>query len=448
VALEYVDEVYDDGAAIPVPEVTSDLAGVYSLRATENFDIVSGAIKPRVDLTWRGIAMTWGIQYRADGSTSWTDLGAITVPYYSVDGTLLNPNTDYEFQVTSANTQSSTSITYYGGPAPDDLTGVYSLLQNGSLYLACDQISTPWETTYEVRKGTSWDTAQLVGTSSTPLIQIGGAGSYLMAAKSGVRYSETPTAITVTDSPTIANVIAIYDERATGWAGAKESVTIVGDELWCLSPGDAYAITDVYFVGDVWTYGAVSTTGVYTIPDSHIVSVGTESVCNIYIDYTQRGESLTDDIYDHLDIYAVVDVYGGVSQYVSAYVEISTYRSGEWGPWVAYSQGQYTGEKFKARIILASLSQDVICILEQFTFSVDVPDRIDRHKGITVPVTGLNFTHSPVFNVVPSTVVQIISATQGDDAILTLETISGGNLVITNGGSAVERTVNLLHVGY
>ena len=448
VALEYVDEVYDDGAVIPIPEVTSDLAGVSSLRATENFDILSGVIRPRVDLAWRGVSLSWNVAYRSEGTTAWNDRGTVTFPNYTITGELLNPNTDYEFRVTSSNTQALATITYYGGPPPDDLTGVYSLLQNGALYLACDPISTPWENTYEVRKGASWDTAQLVGTSSTPLIQIGGAGNYLMAAKSGVRYSETPTAITVTDSPTIANVIATYDERATGWTGTKEGVTIVGDELWCLSPGDAYAITDVYFVGDVWTYGDVATTSVYTIPDAHIVSVGTESVCNVYIDYTQRGESLTDDIYDYIDIYGVVDIYGGVSQYVSAYVEISTYRSGDWGPWVAYAQGQYAGEKFKARITLSSLSQDVICILEQFTFSVDVPDRIDRHKGITVPVTGLNFTHSPVFNVVPSTVVQIISATQGDDAILTLETISGGNLVITNGGSAVERTVNLLHVGY
>lgn len=133
---------------------------------------------------------------------------------------------------------------------------------------------------------------------------------------------------------------------------------------------------------------------------------------------------------------------------VRAIPEVRTYRSGSWGPWVAYNPGQYTGEQFEARITVESADTATLAILEEFTFSVDVPDRIDKHKGVTVPVTGLSFTHTPEFHGVPTTVIQILSANAGDDDIITNETATGFDLIIHNGGSPVERDVNIISAGY
>lgn len=448
VALEYVDEVYDDGAVIPTPEVTSDLPGIASLRATENFEIVSGTPTPRIDLTWRGNALSWQINCREIGG-AWRDFGIVYAPGKSIRGEELNPGTEYEFMVTTGNIQATTTIAYRGGPTPDDVTGVYAFLQSGALYLSWDSLNLPWVITHEIRKGSVWETAQVVGATSTTLLQITGPGAYFVAAKSVTQYSTTPSPITVTDTPTVENVIATWDEKTTGWNGTRtDGLWIVGDELWLIGSADFYAEPDIYAVGDIWTLGGVTPSATYTIPSAHIIDVGVESICNIQIEYALRGDGVYDDIYDDPDIYAVADIYGGYGTMVRAIPEVRTYRSGSWGPWVSYNPGQYTGEQFEARIIVESADTSTIAVLEEFTFSVDVPDRIDKHKGVTVPVTGLSFTHSPEFHGIPTTVIQILSANAGDDDIITNETATGFDLIIHNGGSPVERDVNIISAGY
>lgn len=448
VALEYVDEVYDDGAVIPTPEVTSDLPCIVSLRATENFEIISGIPTPRIDLTWRGNALSWQVSCRETGG-AWRDCGTVYAPGKSIPGEDLNPGTEYEFMVTTGNIQSTTTIAYNGGPTPEDVTGVYAFLQSGALYLSWDSLNLPWAITYEVRKGSSWETSQTIGSTSSTLLQITGPGTYFVAAKSGTQYSATPSSIAVTDESLTENVIATWDEKDTLWTGTRtDGIYIVGDELWLVGSGDFYAEADIYTVGDIWTLGGVTPSATYTIPAEHIIDVGVESICNIQIEYSLRGDGVYDDIYDDPDIYAIADIYGGYGAFVRATPEIRTYRSGAWGPWVAYSPGQYTGEQFEARITVESADTATIAVLEEFTFSVDVPDRIDKHKGVTVPVTGLTFTHSPEFHGVPTTVIQILSANAGDDDIITNETATGFDLIIHNGGSPVERDVNIISAGY
>jgi len=447
--LEYREEVFDDAVTVPSVVNQSSLPGVAGLVANETFDVRNGVPVPRVDLAWRGAAMTWTAAYRRLGESTWIILGKTSTPSWSIASSYLEPGTSYEFRVIAGSSQNIVPLLYNGGPTPPDVTGPYTFLQGGMLYLAADPVDMPWDTIYEARKGSSWATGQLAGAASQPLFQINGPGTYFVAAKCGSVYSANPTAITVTDSGLVANVIATSDERATGWAGARTTgLDIVGTELWLLGTGDFLVQPDVYAIPDIWTIGGVTPSGIYNIPAGHVVDIGREDACNVLIDYTLRGAGIFDDLYDDPDVYSLKDIYGGFGAFVRATPQVRTYRSGAWGSWVSYVPGQYFGQKFEVRMLVESFDTGVIAILESFSFSVDVPDRVDWHKSVSVPAGGLDFTHSPAFHATPATVVQILSATQGDDAVLTSETINGGHLVITNGGVPVARTVNLIHQGY
>jgi hypothetical protein len=448
-ALEYYEPVYEDAVSIPAMVNQSLLPSVYALIASELYDVVSGWPVPRVSLAWKGAALNWDVAYRVAGTTAWTSLGTVTYPSKEVPGTMLVPGTEYDFQVSSNGLSVISQVQYAGGPTPPDVVGLYSSLTGGALYLNWDPALCPYSVNYEVREGTMWATAQIIYYGPATSVPLSGPGSFLVSANSGMIYSATPAAITVTDTPLIQNVIATFDEFATGWTGTKtDDLAIVGAELWLVGGGDFYAAPDVYAISDVYTYGGIGPVGTYTIPTGHQVDIGTASPCNVVVRYSLRADGVYDDFYAVADVYAESDVYGGWGSFVLAQPQIRMYNGGAWGSWINYSPGTYTGQKFDMRIVLSTTSDTALAILTGLSFSVDVPDRVDWHKGVSVPITGLNFTHTPSFRAVPSTVVQILSATQGDDDVLTAETVAGGTLFIYNGGVAVARSVNLIHQGY
>jgi len=69
------------------------------------------------------------------------------------------------------------------------------------------------------------------------------------------------------------------------------------------------------------------------------------------------------------------------------------------GPWVKYEPGIYIGRYFRARLVLKSHDALTIAIALAFSFTVDVPDRVDTWaivggvgtslNQVTVPSTGL-----------------------------------------------------------
>lgn len=450
-AIEYNTSVYDDAPSIPVSDTLSGLRAVYAVNAAETFDIVSGVPIPRVILSWAGAALSWDVYFRAVGQVGWSFWKKTTEARADIAGSALQPATTYEFQVRAGNTVDEATLEYMGGPVPPDITGLYGFSQNNLPYISADPVDVPWAVSYVVKKGSAWMTAQLVGEFASPTVQVPGPGTYFMAARCGMAYSPNPASVTVTTDGLVANVIAEYDEVATGWSGTRDdSLVLVGDEMWLVGTGDMYLVDDLYAEEDLYTIGGVAPEGIYTVPEAHRISLSQESICRVTVDYELRGEGISDDLYDDMDLYASADLYGAYGQYVSARPEIRMYRNGSWGPWVLHTPGDYAGEIFDFRLVVRSADTGTIAIVSNFSFTVDVPDRVVWTKGVLVGTGGLDFVHNPPFNAVPSTVVQILDAQPGDQVVLldVDQTEGGGHVAITNGGVAVSRSVNLIHQGY
>jgi predicted phage tail protein len=99
-ALEYVAEVYIDGADIPAPESPSALIGVSNLTANRYQGYVDGLLQQRVSLSWTGAAVGWNVFMRRSGG-AWKWLRTVSEP--SLNVTNLEVGWIYTFAVAPIN---------------------------------------------------------------------------------------------------------------------------------------------------------------------------------------------------------------------------------------------------------------------------------------------------------------------------------------------------------
>ena len=98
--LEYVAEIYEDGATIPEPESDSDLPAVTGLKAEE---VYRGGAETKCSLTWRGFAMYWNVYQRVKNSMDgsrwgyYMKIGEAYSPSYEIGG--LTYGVPYEYSV-------------------------------------------------------------------------------------------------------------------------------------------------------------------------------------------------------------------------------------------------------------------------------------------------------------------------------------------------------------
>jgi hypothetical protein len=169
--------------------------------------------------------------------------------------------------------------------------------------------------------------------------------------------------------------------------------------------------------------------------------------------FSARAQSSGDDVISYTDIFtAPTDLLATANPaLVSVAAQIQTAgTSGVFGPWMEYQPGQYNAQYFNLRMCLQNLDplQLVTAELISLSFTLDVPDRTDTGTAVSVPSGGLTVTYTTPFNAVPNVQVTILSASQGDDAIVTSATASGFHVQIYNGGSGVARSINWVAQGY
>lgn len=99
-ALEYVDAVYDPGAAIPAPESVTSLLGVNNLTANAYQGYVDGLRQWRGALAWTGAAVGWNVYMKRSGG-SWRWLGTTSDPSWPISN--LEVGWIYTFAVTVVN---------------------------------------------------------------------------------------------------------------------------------------------------------------------------------------------------------------------------------------------------------------------------------------------------------------------------------------------------------
>lgn len=117
------------------------------------------------------------------------------------------------------------------------------------------------------------------------------------------------------------------------------------------------------------------------------------------------------------------------------------------GAWKNQENATYVGKAFKFRVEFYSYKPSVKPYLKEYSFAVDMPDRIDKGT-ITTSTTYYDKVHSTPFNAVPQTVCTIVDAQEGDSLGLSNETTTGFRVFVKNSGSYVARNINYLSKGY
>jgi hypothetical protein len=300
---------------------------------------------------------------------------------------------------------------------------------------------------YEVREGPVWATAQVLARVAQPPFLLSGNGTYWVAAYSnpepGIEvYSEAPAGIEVLGTATAlvsAAAYAIsYDEAATGWTGTL---------------GGAAAVV----AGVIET----SSSGTYTLPAGHEISVGRVALCNVIV--ACSGGATTGNFLATAAFLSTPDFLGwSYASEVTISAQIAVSQDGvTWGAWQPYAMGSYMGQKFNVRVTLSTPLSTVAAILEDVLVTVIPPARTDHYAGLAVPSGGLTvsfipdgagaacpFLAGPAGGPTPYVQATIANPSAGDVLTVSALSLASVHLSITNGGSGVSRTVNLMAEGF
>lgn len=430
-AIEYIPEVYNDTIDMIDVQNFSSLEAVSYLQMTTDTEVSSdGRSINIINLLWKGQAISWDV-YMKELSTDadWQLIGNTKNHWMQIKDVKAGY---YGFKV--GDKQASSTITIARVPLAD-VQNFVSFYQNNQLVLKWDAVVEQYRTPiwYEVRRGPSWSNSEILGLVTTNSIIVDISGFYWVKAyyKSldGVEvYSENPTGIDIGSATILRNVVASYDEAATSWSGTLSGLT-----------------TDTQTI----TLPAGTQYGYYDIPVSHIISLSSPQLCRISMRYSAAGGDTStawDDV-TVFDEWESVDGYMAGSFWAKAKIAISQDGT-TWGDWQDYIMGDYVGMAFKFRLELHSANTTTTVIASAFAFTVDMPDRVEKGTGLSVPSGGKTITYSYPFQIIPSTQITIVNAQEGDQIKLTSESESSCHVEITNSGSSVARTINHLSQGY
>lgn len=346
---------------------------------------------------------------------------------------------------------------------------------------------------YEIRKGTSWDTALVVGdVVSQPPWATTGDGTYFVRAyvlsPFGTRiYSATDASITIADSVTFRNIIVEVDEQATGWTGSRDGALIVGGPFLQTDPAGSISLP---WAAEVVSDLVLTGVKIAVYASSTIVNIGKAAECRFWTEFEAVGVAAGADFLGTTDILAETDILGAsptrsirafpvwrfaldgtadVFAPTDIFAETDIYTSGiNWGPWTKVAQGMRKCRYFQAGYVVITDDATVNAAGTKFSWFVDVPDRTDDYTNLTVGSGGLAltfypggydaspgaataspFTGGPNGATVPHVQRGQVNETLGDEVNITALTLSGCTVTVTNAGTPVTRSgVNLLIRGY
>lgn len=334
--------------------------------------------------------------------------------------------------------------------SPADVLNLVSVVQDGRTLLVWDVVQDLRPISYEVRKGSTFDVAQIVDEITERRFTITGDGTYWVTAKTGPARSVNPASLLIEGANVFANIVAQHDEGADGWLGTLSAeLAVRGGFVRLVGLGSIFDVTDIYTVADMFNLGGIEPSGTYQIATANIVDLGITRLSQVTVDYQLRGDAPGEDVRDVADIRILPSIRGEFGAFVSAKLEIRTADdAGAWSAWRAFTPGHYAARKIDLRITLMTTSPEITVILEKFAFCVDMPDRFEQSTSISVPAGGSAITYANGFQITPNLQVTIVGALAGDDVVVTAQTATGFSIQVMNGGAGAARQINYLAQGY
>lgn len=460
VATDEYEEFYAawDGTFTVPPQSTlllDSVPVVSNIRVAENlYRGADNSIKSHVAVIWdtNGIWERANIRYRV-GSETWTkfttqgtkfefdtsNTGTIEIEILPITGLKVGSPATY-------------TGTIYGVRAElPNVEGLTDFYRDGKTVLTWRYVNDPRIIDYEVRKGISWEKSEVLGRVTNNEFITVGNGLYWIAAHHADLYSPVPSSIEIEGASLETNVIATYDEEATGWSGTVTGGAIVdGDDIRLVGSDLVSTISVFSAIPSLLYWDGVASEGTYEIPEGHIVDIGNAQACTVSVSYRLTADSPYNIFSKFPLVSTMSSIAGNFAGYAGCQIQMAIAPdSGVFGAWRDFTPGSYVGRKFKFRAVLTSTSPTVTAILDTMVFSIDVPDRVETGTGVTVPVTGSTVTYVKPFQIAPNVQITIVAAQTGDDAILTNETASGFDIVVTDiNDDPVERVINWVAQAY
>lgn len=321
--------------------------------------------------------------------------------------------------------------------------------RDGNMWLYWDEVSDPRPVLYEVRKGVTWESAQFLTRLAHPPVPTFGDDTYWVAGftqptANEVAYSPNPSTLSLVGTALVANVLASYDEKASGWTGT-------------LSAGIETS------AGNIRTKLG-QTSGTYEVPSGHIANQGRNAPMAVWIDWAIIGQYWSGDFLGGSDVLGTPDFLGAsATALVSGFPEISISNDGTtFGAWVKYAPGTYMAWKVKARMGLSAPDPSAACYCTAFKLNFDPQDRTDFYANVATSGAGDTTTNfrpagagaDAAFNggpggaSVPSWNASIRDLVAGDDFIMVTLTLSAAVYKVVNAGARVVRHVDLTFQGF
>ncbi|AHB05622.2 hypothetical protein U875_09705 [Pandoraea pnomenusa 3kgm] len=343
-------------------------------------------------------------------------------------------------------------------PAPTNVETVY---RDQLTHIIWNPVVDDRSPGYEVRIGATWQSAGLVARSTVPDIVAVGDGTYWIASRyqaaSGTVTYSVPTSIIVTGASLVRNVL-VTREEAPAWNGVKSGGAVSNAGALSLGgAGNILSEADVLTQTNVLEYGGVAPSGAYTLATDRQVNVGRIVPCQLIVKTSVHGVRTGDNILSAENVLDVQDVLGeALGAAVSVIPQIAVAQSdGVFGAWRNFRPGVYNGQYFTARLLLSSTDPTIKPVVDQFSFTVDMPDRLDTGTNVMVLSAGLDVVFSTSFNAgpdegpLPHIQATLLNATLGDQIIITNQSLGGFSVQVLNAaGAPVTRRINWSAQGY
>ena len=368
--------------------------------------------------------------------------------------------------------------TALSSPLPN-VTNLRTVFVGSVTQLYWDEVSDFRPVQYQVRKGASWTTSQIVANLAHPPFVLTGDDTYWIAAVSQptaglVVYSATPQSIAVAGSQITQNVILYFDEdgKEAGTAYWPGTMVNCGTDLIGLrlmGSGNILSEASVLTTPDVLNYGGLSASGSYT--STSTVNAGRTTQMLVQANWQAIGVKIGTNILSDPNVLADLDVLGAANtRFVSVYpvlrVGVWNGTGITWGSWQKYQAGVYQGQYLQMQLALATIDPNTIAYCTDFDWTVSLSPRIDHYLNLSIPSGGMTITFTPdqlaggpaqsaaAFNGGPDagnlpSVLATWPNSSGDTLVISALSLSSVFVQIQNGGVGVARSgVNIVAEGY
>ena len=342
---------------------------------------------------------------------------------------------------------------------------------------------------YEIRSGSSFESAATLGQVAHPPFRVPGNGTYWVAAVStpvpGLTvYSETWQDIAVSGAVITQNVILTIDLKALDWPGIFSGGAGLNSSLNAIRTGGGNILTDTSILAtpDVLNYGG-GLAGSY-FPSGAYLDIGYVATASVAIEYQPTGVPVGQNILTIGSVLTTPDILGSASTvFIDVYPLINTatafggdlYSLGDlyqypdlydasdpaWSGFQKFSPGTYQARFLNFGMALSTIDPQTIAYNLQYAITVTIPARIDQYTVVTSSTGPVTLTFEPQgasatapFNGgagaggTPIWAGGIVNAQAGDTLVVASITKTGCTIAVINGGANVARTVSLIFQGY